>query len=127
MKHHARRGGELVGAEQRQDGRVGHDGRRARGVRAAVPGRRAGADRVLARRRRRRRAEGDQAHQRPEGQGARDGAVHRGGLLHPLPRAGGRARDQHAARTSRRRPDPDKLNLVYCADAFAAGECSCAT
>ena len=45
--HQAERGGELVRAQRRQDGRQRDDGRRAGGVRAAVPGRRAGADRLL--------------------------------------------------------------------------------
>ena len=42
-----------------------------------------------------------QAHQPAEGQDDRRGAVHRGGLLHPLPRAGSGAGDQHARQPRR--------------------------
>ena len=80
---------------------VGHDGRRAGRLRPAAARGGAGADRVLARRRRRRRAQRHQADQRPQGQDHRDRAVHRGRLLHPLSRAGGRAADQHARQPRR--------------------------
>ena len=122
LQDHALGGGELVGAQQRQARRVGDDRGRARGVRTPVPGRRAGPDRVLTRRRRRRRPEGDQAHQRPQRQGARDGPVHRGGFLHPLPGAGGRASRSTCSPDLKTKADPDKLNLVYCADGFGAGD-----
>ncbi len=100
------RGRELVGAERRQDGRIGDDGRRARRLRQAAARRRAGADRVLARRRRHRRPQRHQADQPAEGQDDRDGAVHRGRLLHPLPRAGSGPADQHAREPRRDRRIP---------------------
>ena len=95
------RGRELVGAERRQDRRLGDDRRRARRLRPAAPRGRAGADRLLARRRRRHRPQGHQADQPAEGQDDRRGAVHRGGLLHPLPGAGSRAADPHARQPRR--------------------------
>ncbi len=96
------RGRVLVRAERRQDRGVGDDGRRAGGVRQAAARRRAGADRLLPRRGRDRRPQRHQADQSAEGQDDRHGAVHRGGLLHPLPRAGGGADDQHARQPRRR-------------------------
>ena len=74
----------------------------------AVYGRQLHADRpradwLLARRRRPRRAERHHAHQRAQGQDDCDRAVHRGRLLHPLPRAGSRPRRQRAWK-SRQRP-----------------------
>ena len=95
------RGRELVGAQRGQDGRVGHDRRRARRVRQAAARGRAGADRLLARRRRHRRPQRHQADQPAQGQDDRDGAVHRGGLLHPLPGAGSGPADQHARQPRR--------------------------
>ena len=116
------RGRELVGAERGQDRGVGDDRRRARRLRPAAARRRAGADRLLARRRRRRRAQRHQAHQPAQGQDDRDGAVHRGRLLHPLPRAGSRARRSTRSAASTRRRIPIALNLVYTEDGFGAGD-----
>ena len=95
------RGRDLVGAERRQDRRVGDHRGRAGGLRPPAARGGAGADRLLARRRRRRGAQRHQAHQPAEGQDDRVGAVHRGRLLHPLPRAGGRAADQPARQPRR--------------------------
>ena len=72
------RGRVVVGIQRRQDGRLGDDGRRARRLRQAAACRGAGADWVLARRRRDRGPERHQADQPAEGQDDRDGAVHRG-------------------------------------------------
>ena len=84
------RGRELGRPEPGQDRRLGHDRRRARGLRPAVPRGGAGADRLLARRRRPDRPRRHQEDQRPQGQAGRHLAVHRGRLLPPLSRAGSR-------------------------------------
>ena len=98
----------MVRPERRQDRRLGDHGGRTGGLRPSAPCRRPGADRVLARRRRHRRAQRHQADQSAEGKDHRVGAVHRGRFLHPLPGAGGRAADQ-SARQPRREPPPRAL------------------
>ncbi len=100
---HGQRGRKLVGVERRKACRLGDDRRRAGGIRATAPRDRPRADWVLTRRRWPRREERHHAHQRAQGQDDCDRAVHRGRLLHPLPRAGSRSGGQRAWK-SRQRP-----------------------
>ena len=110
-----------------QDRRLGDDRRRAGRLRPPVPRGGAGADRLLARRRRPRRPHGHQEDQRPQGQAGRHLAVHRGRLLHPLPRAGGRPDGQRARRRRRRRPSRDRSTWSTPRKASRPASCSCTT
>ena len=105
---------------------LGHHRRRARGLRPAVPRRGAGADRLLARRRRPGRPQRHQEDQRLKGKTGRHRAVHRGRLLHPLPRPGGRPVDQHAEQP-RRHAEPDRINVVYTEGGPRRASCSSTT
>ena len=51
----------------------------------------------------------------------RHGAVHRGRLLHPLPRAGSRP-GVSALGSLDATPNPERINLVYTEDGFGAGD-----
>ncbi len=110
-------------AELRQDGRIRHHRRRPRRLRLASlmsssPRRSASP---WSRRRRPVRS-GRPPHQRPQRQNHRHRAIHRSRLLHPLPRAGSRHPRRRPQRPSATARTPDKINLVYCEDALAAGD-----
>ena len=89
---------DLVAAQQRPPRGHRDDDRCARGARPAVRSSRAGADRLLARRRHGRRRSRHRLGEPARRQGARRFAVQRERVLHPLPRAGSRRAGRRAAR-----------------------------
>ena len=96
---HEERKRNLVAAEQRSTRCDRHDGRCTGRAGSTVRCRRAGADRLLARRRHGRRRSWHRLREQSRRQGARGFAVQRKRILHSLPGAGSRRRRGDSARS----------------------------